>query len=193
MTVEANPYAPPVVADPSAVTAAAPTAVAATQEASFFAVSPLKLAVLSIVTFNIYSIYWYAKQWGHIRKDRLPGISPFWRAIFSVFFTHDLFRRIGVRAVEIGVDARACSPADATLYVIFALAGSIAGRFSSGLGLVGLIAIVPLVRAQADISRILARETPDADENSHFSALNWVAIVFGAMFWVLSLIGLFLT
>jgi hypothetical protein len=66
----------------------------------FFDVSVVKLVVMSIVTFGLYEIYWFYKQW-QARKESGQDVLPLPRAIFAVLFAHALFKE----AEEIGRDA----------------------------------------------------------------------------------------
>jgi len=59
-----------------------------------FAVSLGKLAILSIVTFGIYDLYWAYQQWDAIRRRENEDLSPFWRAFFAPLWGFSLFPRI---------------------------------------------------------------------------------------------------
>ena len=37
-------------------------------EARYFPVSPAKFVVLSLLTFGIYGIYWFYKNWRYVRE-----------------------------------------------------------------------------------------------------------------------------
>ena len=57
-------------------------------------VSIQKFLLLSIVSFGIYPTYWFYKNWKYIRNKEGRDISPFWRAIFGLFYCYGLFKEI---------------------------------------------------------------------------------------------------
>ncbi len=63
-------------------------------KATPFIVSPSKLAILSVVTGGVYDIYWLYRQWQHIKLRDSLSVKPFWRAVFYIFFTYSLFKRL---------------------------------------------------------------------------------------------------
>lgn len=64
------------------------------QKIEYFAISPGRLALFSILTFGIYEIFWFYKNWQVVKKQEGSNISPFWRAIFAIFFCHSLFKKV---------------------------------------------------------------------------------------------------
>jgi uncharacterized membrane protein len=60
----------------------------------YFVTSLKRLLLLSIFTAGFYQIYWFYKNWSAVKKATGANISPFWRAIFSVFWAHSLFKQI---------------------------------------------------------------------------------------------------
>lgn len=74
------------------------------QEAdAFFVTSPLKLAVLYVVTFNWYSLYWFYKHWKTLQPRLDEEITPWARALFYWFFTHALFNHIAEKQKSAGL------------------------------------------------------------------------------------------
>lgn len=191
---DVNPYAAPgtpVEALP------ADLAHADSSEAPYFAVSTTKLVVLCVATLNIYSLYWFYKNWKQVKRTTVAfgHIRPFWRAFFSVFFTHELFRRVRVDAINLDVPTMGQADTRATLYVAAAIISGIASRFSPGFGLADLLMVLPivaLVLEQREINDVVARAAPSADRNSSFSAWNILTILAGAFVWLLLVIGMML-
>ena len=52
----------------------------------FFPVSRLKLLVMSLVTFGLYEVFWFYKNWQLFKAATVRDISPFWRTVFSGVF-----------------------------------------------------------------------------------------------------------
>jgi hypothetical protein len=95
--MEENIYAPPkaVVADAGWIKNDV--------DVRFFAVSPVKLVVLSVCTLGLYQIYWFYKHWVLIKRRSEPLIIPWARAFFGFFWCYSCFefirndeRRLGV-------------------------------------------------------------------------------------------------
>ncbi len=71
-------------------------------DAEFFSIPPLRLFLLSVVTFNLYNVYWFYKQWKAVKYKEKSRIYPFWRAWFDIFFALSLFKRVSSKAHEYG-------------------------------------------------------------------------------------------
>jgi len=69
-------------------------------ETPFFPVSEGKLITLYILSFGLYGIYWFQQNWKRQQPMMDKKIYPVWRAVFSIFFTHSLFKRIDQQAVH---------------------------------------------------------------------------------------------
>jgi hypothetical protein len=70
------------------------------------------------------------------------------------------------------------------------IGASLAWRLPAPYFLIGFLAPFLLVPAQQHINRINALVAPDHDKNSRFSAWNWLAVVIGAIFLGLVMLGL---
>ena len=95
-----NPYAPPK-AEVADIVPGGPT-----MEPIFFAVSRKKLIVLLIVTFTLYQLVWFYKNWA-LERRRGESVLPLARTIFAVFFCYSLFDRVRKRAARAGVELSA--------------------------------------------------------------------------------------
>ncbi len=71
----------------------------------FFPVTRLKLVVTSIVTFGLYELYWFCRNWKLLKQRTAPDLMPFWRAFFALFFRYSLFREFKDSAVLRSVSA----------------------------------------------------------------------------------------
>ena len=58
----------------------------AKEQPSCFSVSLLKLTVMSIVTFGIYELYWFYKNWNLINQREKIKNSAFLASNFCLFF-----------------------------------------------------------------------------------------------------------
>ena len=133
-----------------------------------FLVNPFKLLLLSTLTFAVYDIYWFAKQWRYIKKRDEQKIRPFWRAIFSVLFVVPLLKQLrDSKAVLRG-----------TLYIVL----SLAGRLPDNWWLISLFSVVPLYQVQQDLNA----QYPDVDLGG-YSKKEILVAVLGGLFWALVL------
>lgn len=175
-----SPYAPPTarVADVEDLPGA---------PVPFFAVSLLKLAVMSVVTLGLYDIFWFYWNWRLVRLREGTRIMPFLRAFFSIFFCYQLFRKVRSFNVTGG-------PGGADLMAGPLAIGWIALSLMSALPgngyLLYLLGFVFLLPVQAAVNRINAQAAPTAPRNAGFTAWNWVGIVLGGLMYVLMVVGM---
>lgn len=167
----ANPFTPPAaaVADvdlPSAEETLTP----------FFPVSTNKLLVMSICTLGLYQVYWFYKNWQHIRRREQSNISPAPRALFSILFCYSCFRRIrNFDAPSLGKTNLAAGPL-ATGWIVTTLL-----QMPEPYWLVSLFAPAFLVPVQALANEKNAAVSPNHDPNDGFSLWNWLAIASGSL------------
>jgi hypothetical protein len=185
-----NPYAPPK-AEVADVAPSAPTV-----EPIFFAVSRKKLIVLLMVTFTLYQLVWFYKNWA-LERRRGESVLPLARTIFAVLFCYSLFDRVRNRAARAGVPL----PAGllATGYIVFSIAGNVldrvvpAARFPP-VDIVTFLLIFGsvffLLPVQSAINAVNKAEAPDHDANDRFTPVNWLWIVVGGLLLTLTALGL---
>lgn len=157
----------------------------------WYAVSPLKLVMMSLCTLNVYLLYWHYKQWTTLKERRGDDIMPWARAIFSIFFVTRLFDEVrtagGMRGAQL-----AAGPLAAGVIVVQVL-DRIAGRVDVGpLGLIGLTAPLFIVPVQNEINAQLRDADPAADLNGRFGAANILAMCIGTPILLLALVGTFM-
>jgi hypothetical protein len=153
----------------------------------FFAVSLLKLTVLSVCTFGIYDLYWFYRNWKLIRSHDEPQISPFWRAFFAVFFCYPCFVRIKLAGAARGIDSVPPFGVLAILWILFRFAWRLPDPFL----LLALLKVGFLLPVQSYVNRINAAEAPTHKPNSRFTLWNWVTVVMGGSVLALVIVGAF--
>ena len=162
-----------------------------------YVVSISKLTILFYTTFAMYLVYWFYAHWQRHKIHRSADIWPIPRAIFSVFFTHSLFRYIDEKAG----DRSGQWPAQllATVLVVAMIAGAFVDSvfdfqvettlYVAALLLLMFLQIIPMARAQA-----VANENCNDSEgasNNRLTIYNWLWIVAGIVFWLFFLLGVF--
>src|SRR5687768_6826887 len=91
--------------------------------------STAKVFVLGIVTFGLYQLLWFYRNWTAIKKTKEPKIWPFWRAVFSVFFAWPLFKYILSSAREQGFAKKYSAGWLAFVFAASTLIGNGLGRY----------------------------------------------------------------
>lgn len=177
---ENNLYAPPktVVADVTSNNHA--------EVVRFFAVSPLKLVVLSVCTVGLYQLYWFYKNWVLIKKHSEPDIIPWGRALFGVFWCYRCFEFMREEERNLGVEPMLPAGPLAIAWI----AAALAWRLPEWYSVLGFLTVLPLVPAQRHVNHINTLVAPEHDKNTRFGGWNWLAVVVGGIFSSLIIIGL---
>src|ERR1700722_16850421 len=127
---------------------------------TFFAVGLGKLAIMCLVTFGFYELFWFYWQWkaaSRISGDKL--IAPL-RALFSGVTSYFLFKRINAEGESHGVSIAAGPLAVAILIL------TPAWRLPDPYWLISVFSFLPLLFAQAAINRLNAKVAPGLDPNT---------------------------
>jgi hypothetical protein len=162
----------------------------------FFAVGVRKLWIMTIVTFGLYTVFWFER---HFRfQKRLNGEDswPVLRAIFAVLFAQDLFLRVAANsAAEPPWQASRL----AWQFGLSAVFGNVMSRIPgdhpvtawlSALSVVGIG--LATTRCQAVVNTSLRDQGFTSDLNEGLSVLNWLAILVGGTLLLVSLLDLFM-
>lgn len=166
---------------------AAPPAVSAAEPSPWFVVGEVKLVVMTFATFGLYQIYWFYRHWRSVRVGE-NDVWPLPRAIFGVLFCYPMFTKIMESASAAGVPVGESAGA----YAVVFIALSVAHRLPDPWWLVTFLSVVPLVAVQRVVNAVARLEVPEVDPNTRLTLANWVLIVFGGLWWLLVLVGLFL-
>jgi len=154
----------------------------------FFPVSALKLVVMATVTFGIYQIYWFYKNWKLVKQQTASDIIPFWRSLFALIFCYWFFKLVKEVATFHRIPFRSSPGILAITWIILELTWRLPHPYWILCWLTPLI----LVPVQNAVNRVNAVLAPLHNRNSRFSGWNIAGIVVGGILVVLSLIGAFL-
>jgi hypothetical protein len=164
-------------------------------EHEFYVVSRRKLAILFLATSSLYVLYWYYKNWDRY-KSRHPEasqfgsmVSPVPRAVFWMFFTHALFRKVKAHGHALPQVAGWRSGWHATIVValmllanaIDVLIGGTAGDLVSIASV--FVLLPPFLTAQDKIN--LSCGDPEGKSNDRLSKANWAWVVAGGVLWLI--------
>ena len=156
--------------------------------ATFFAVSPVKLVVMSISTLGAYQLFWFYANWLRLKRRGMPRISPFWRTMFAYFTCYSLFKTVKQMAQSANVRASFSPWFCAVGWVILSLLYRLPGPAV----LICFGAVFFLVPVQKTMNEVNAVLDPGHDPNTRFTAWNIVAVVLGGLVFVLAIVGAFL-
>jgi len=172
-------------------------------ETPFFPVSEGKLITLYILSFGLYGIYWFQQNWKRQQPMMDKKIYPVWRAIFSIFFTHSLFKRIDQQAVHLSQQHKFNANALATFFVAAIVVSNVIDRLSINTDMAQsitntiliitslvlfLFSAYPLAKVQATVNRI--NNDMLGYLNHKYSLWNYVLIILGTVSWLMLAIGL---
>jgi len=165
---------------------------AETDENMFYVVSPKKFLLLFIGTLGMYQLYWFYENWRKYKYENNLSLWPVPRAIFSIFFTHSLFRKINEElGFKEGKEKWDYATA-ATLFVLFTLisnADSLFDRvFGELISIFIVLVMVPLtawVLYGAQLKINLACGSVDGEENSKITGVNIIWLVVGGLLWLM--------
>ena len=151
--------------------------VAESDEPLYFAVSPLKMTLMSICTAGLYEFYAIYKHWQVLQRRTGLPISPFWRGFFAPIFVFDLFKRIREEAEEAGLLVK-WTPSGMG-WAFFAI--SMAWRLPDPYSLVSYLSFIPLLSVQQTVSALHAARAPRAATNSGFTPGNVMTLIIGGL------------
>ena len=175
-------------------------AVTSSDEAEFYVVAPRKFYLLSVMTFNLYFVYWFYRSWRLVKQRSGESMLPVMRGLFFIFFTHSLFTAVDLKIKSLGKDFSWNPTTTATIVVILAITTNIVDRLSAqniGSPLtdfvgIALVPIVPLFLLKAQEAINIACEDPNGASNGQLTLANWTWMVIGGLIWVLFLFGFYL-
>jgi hypothetical protein len=176
--------------DPKSISSAVPATAAPTHLESYrvaplFAVSLVKLAVMSLCTLGLYELYWAYKHWDAERRRERENLSPFWRAFFAPLWGFSLFPRIQRLAATHGVPATWSGSGLGLSYFLL----NLTWRLPGALWLVSLLKVVPLLFVQRSVNTLNAAVVPSAPRNEGFSGVNIAAILVGGLLLLFAIWG----
>lgn len=165
----------------------------------FYVVSERKFLILAIATVGTYLIYWFYRHWKNQKLKHSDSIWPVARAIFNIFFTHALFKRIQGKLTEVGKTFTWSPRVMATVFVIASIISNISDRIYAQEGapvifsLIGFATLIPMVWSsyKAQQAANIACDDVAGKQNSKITAVNMAWIIFGVIIWMLLLFDLY--
>jgi hypothetical protein len=167
-----------------------------------FSVSTKKLIIYSVLTFGLYELYWFYKNWQAIAILENRKISPFWRSVFCIFYTHSLFRSITAQAKSKGFVETFSTSGMATWYVILTIFGNITAQiedkipevapYSIIFWLISYATIYPVFQMQKLVNYYNTQINASYEAPGAFSGLSIFICVLGGILTALAIAGMFM-
>ncbi|MEX0998369.1 MAG: zinc-ribbon domain-containing protein [Thermodesulfobacteriota bacterium] len=165
----------------------------------YYAISPKRLILFSVLTLGIYELYWFYKNWQAVKESERQKMYPFWRAVFAVFFCYSLFKKVLESAKKQAYQSSYSPGWLAAVYISLLLLGSGLGNIDSydlEFNFIWLIVVIstfiPLLPIQKAINFNNEKIKGSKVLPEGFSSGEVVLIVIGVLWFLLVLWGTFL-
>ena len=150
------------------------------------------LVWLAILSFGLYELYWFYRNWRVIKEHGGHDFSPGWRAvglfvpIVNVFMVYHMFRLAYVMGDS--PDRRPVfTPGRQTLaYFLLVAVSNVPGPFWP----LTFLTVLPMIPVQAALNRYWASEQPDRPVRESFNAAETVILALGALMFMVILFGM---
>lgn len=171
----------------------------AAHEQQYYVVRPSKFYLLSVLTINLYLVYWFYRNWRLIKERDKDTSWPPMRGLFFVFFTHSLMTDINEALKTAKKDYDWKPMFIATMVVVLTILANVLDRLAAqNIGspitdLVGtaLVFVVPLFLLQSQRAINVVCDDPEGKTNANYTLANWVWMVLGGLVWLLALFGIY--
>jgi len=162
----------------------------------FYGIHPRNLVIFSILTLGFFDVIFFYKAWKHIKKIEKSDISPFWRAIFLIFFCHDYFERVIGEAHSRQYQTKLKSGFVAFSYIVPIITANLSGLigdFNSTLGYVaiafGFVSVIPIYLIQKTAVLVNNQQNEiNSKANSSVGKVSLVGTFIGGIF--ITLLGI---
>ena len=157
-------------------------------ESMFYGVGVSKFIILSILTWGLFTFYWFYKNFSLYKKRFDDDSMPLARAIFSPIFAYSLFIVVNMQLEERGHKKPLSAGGIAAAYFFL----NLGGRFLPDLYaiLCSFLIFLPLLGANKQINLLNQEDNSNYLPDSKYSWVNWVFIILGSVFTLLVILGL---
>jgi hypothetical protein len=157
-------------------------------EAMFYGVKTSKFITLSVLTWGLYTLYWFYENFSRCKKQLDDDSIPLARAIFSPIFSYALFIVVNMRLEERGHKKLLSAGVIAAAYFFLNLGSKFLPDIYAVL--CSLMIVVPLLGANKQINLLNLEDNSNYLPDSKYTWINWIFIVLGSVFSLLVVLGL---
>lgn len=161
-------------------------------EHTFFVVSLPKLVVLDVLTFTLYSRYWFYRHWSQLKRRHFMNVMPLLRAIFPIFFANQLFKTFDYEARKANYAPRWQPSMTAVAFIGLSVLENALVRIGGPVSLllsVGTSVGTAFTLSAAQKVANLASGDPEGTSNAKWGPGAIIAAAVGLVVWALALFG----
>lgn len=147
-----------------------------------------KFVFLYIITFGIYQLPWAHKHWKFLKEREGLKINAWLRSWFLVFTLFWLAKRIFALAEEKGYPEKPSPAAITGLFWFFV----VLSRLPDPIWLISFFSFFPLLTVLKAANFYWEKEQPNLPLRTSWTGGEIAWTIFGVIFWLLVLIGLFM-
>ncbi len=151
-----------------------------------FVVSTTKLFTMFVLTMGLYGLVWYYQHYKEIKQATGASLWPVPRAIFALFFTHNLFKRIHNEATSQNIPVKWSHTLLATAMVAMYLISYFAGDVSDIIYLVSyaFVPVMAFILVKVQRTANATQDDPDGSDNNSVTFLNVLWVALGLVLWL---------
>ena len=131
-------------------------------QALYYPVSPVKMLILSVMSFGIYTCYWFYKNYVYKKQEEGTAIMPFARALFCTFWYYPLYLALSKDSAERYRENRVLIRPLAVLFAVLFLAAGILANMDGVKSVAATIAFPLLLLPLVNYINHINREHPEA-------------------------------
>lgn len=150
-----------------------------------YVISTQKLVILTVVTFGLYEIYWFYRQWKSFKAERDLKVTPWARSLFATIMSYSLFNEI-TKAVK-SIDKSKSGLEAGGLAIVYFIAVNLA-NLPDPYWWLYFLSVIPLIYAQNAIN-FYWKEKYNKVEVSKFGGWNYVWALIGGIVVLLAIYG----
>lgn len=157
----------------------------AEDEPQLFVVGVTKFVLLSVLTWSLYTTYWFYKNWKAVAASENIKVRPVWRAIWAIFFVYPLLKKMQAMISERDSKVDLSALDRSVLWIAFSLSSSA----WKPLLILDLVKPFALMGVQKKVNSVYA---PDQKISNRLNGAEWTIVIAGTALAILVLVGLFL-
>lgn len=150
--------------------------------------------LLSILTFGLYDVYWYYKNWKYLKSYKGLEFSPVWRTvglfipIYNLILLYNFHKDYRDLVEEEGI-SRAIYPGRIILVI---MASFVLVRLPDPYWMLSFVSVIPLAMVQSVLNDLWDKVQPDKRRREALRVRQVMLIVIGALIWLLSIYAMLL-
>ena len=146
-----------------------------------------KFILLSVITFGIYELIWFYRNWKFLKEKNKMNISPFLRAVFAPLFAASIAKHILELLKEKNYQPQYSSTTIGISYFVI----SALWRLPDPYWLISFFTFLPMIPIVKAMNIYWQKENPDLPLKN-FLWWQIILVIFGVILFILTVIGTFI-